>query len=49
MLGRIISFGDTAHTTDTIALQYTNVPGTIVSERVINSGGTTDMSIHVTL
>jgi hypothetical protein len=36
MLGRGISFGDTAYITDTIALQRTNVLGTIVLGRVIN-------------
>jgi hypothetical protein len=52
MLGRVISFGDTAYITDTIAHQCTNVLGTILLERVVNSGGTTnitDMIIHVTL
>jgi hypothetical protein len=52
MLGRVISFGGTAYIINTIALQYTNVLGTILLERVINLGGTTNITgviIHVTL
>jgi hypothetical protein len=52
MLGRVISFGDTAYITDTIALQCTNILGSIVLGRVINLGDTNqhhDMIIHVTL
>jgi hypothetical protein len=52
MLGRVISFGDTAHVINTIGLQCTNVLGTIVLERVINLGGTTNIIgtiAHVTL
>jgi hypothetical protein len=52
MLGRVISFGDAAYITDTIALQCTDALGTIVLGRVINLGGTTDITgtiIHVTL
>jgi hypothetical protein len=47
MLGRVISFGDAAYITDTISLQCTNVLGTIVLERVINLGGTTDTTTRV--
>jgi hypothetical protein len=52
MLGRVISFGDTAYVTDTMALQCTNVLGAIVLVRVINFGGTANITgtiIHVTL
>jgi hypothetical protein len=49
--GRVISFADTAYMTDTMALQCTNALGTIMLERVINLGGTTNitgMIINVT-
>jgi hypothetical protein len=52
MLRRVISFRDTSYVINTIALQCTNVLGTIVLGRVINLGGTTNLSgmiIHVTL
>jgi hypothetical protein len=38
VLGRSISFGDTAYVINTIALQCTNVLGTIVLGRVISLG-----------
>jgi hypothetical protein len=44
--------GDTANITDMIALQCTNVLGAVVLGRVINLGGTTNITgtiIHVAL
>jgi alkylated DNA nucleotide flippase Atl1 len=49
MLGRVISFGDTAYIINTIALQCTSVFGTIALGRVINLGDTINITDMIAL